>query len=229
MAYTPPGETREKIMSWVRERLARGEPPSVREVQAAFGFRSVESARAHLLALVAEGRLLKRGGARGYHLPGRSRRAHATAALASARIPLLGRVPAGGLTEAVAHADGWLDVAGRRAGDALFALRVEGESMRGVGILDGDVVVVRRQSTARSGEVVVAMVDDEATVKTLRRSRDGARVVLHPENDAYEPIVIDGGGTDSDASDRRVVILGKVVEVRRWLDRSSPPLEDEPR
>lgn len=217
MAYTPPGKTREKVMSWVRERLSRGEPPSVREVQVAFGFRSVESARAHLEALVAEGRLVKRSGrARGYRLPGGVRGAE------TARIPLLGRVPAGGLAEAVETCDGWLDVAGRRPGDGWFALTVVGESMRDAGILDGDVVVVRRQETARSGEIVVAMVDDEATVKVLRRPRTaGAPIILEPRNSdpEYEPIVVDRA--------REVVILGKVVEVRRWLDRA-PPLEDAP-
>lgn len=220
MAYTPPGRTREKIMSWVRERLQRGEAPSVREVQEAFGFRSVESARAQLEALVSEGRLAKRAGrSRAYRLPAGEGVAESMASPGRARIPLLGSVPAGGLAEAVEFCEGWLDVAGLRPGDALFALKVTGESMRDAGILDGDVVVVRRQPTARSGEIIVAMVDDEATVKVLRRPRrrDGA-VILEPRNPDYAPIVIKGGD---------VVILGKVIEVRRWLDRA-PPLEEGP-
>ena len=205
-------------MSWVRERLARGEPPSVREVQAAFGFRSVESARAQLEALVAEGRLVKRPGrARGYRLPARTDDLGRSEDVA--RIPLLGRVPAGGLAEAVEACDGWIDVAGRRPGDGLFALTVFGESMRDAGILDGDVVIVRRQETARSGELVVALVDDEATVKVLRRPRTaGSPVVLEPRNPDFEPIVVAANA---------VSILGKVLEVRRWLDRA-PPLEDAP-
>ncbi len=218
MAHTPPGETREKIMSWVRGRLSRGESPSVREVQAAFGFRSTESARAHLLALVAEGRLVKREGARGYRLPG-PRSSVSDSSQPRTRVALLGRVPAGGVTEAVESAEGWLDIAGHRPGDALFALRVEGESMRDAGILDGDVVVVRRQSTARSGDVVVAMIDGEATVKVLKRPRTGNQVILEPRNDAYDAMTVPAAS---------VVILGKVVEVRRWLD-GAPPLEDEPR
>ena len=98
----------------------------------------------------------------------------------------------------------------------MFALRVEGESMIGVGILPGDIVIVQRQSTAlpdeiRSGEIVVAMVDDEVTVKTLRRT--GRRVELHPENPRYKPIVLSG----PESRGRELRILGKVVEVRRYL------------
>ena len=81
--------------------------------------------------------------------------------------------------------------------------------MTGAGILPGDVVIVRVQPTARSGQIVVAMVGDEATVKTLRRT--GRRIELHPENEAYKPIL---------PKAREVRILGIVVEVRRYLERS---------
>ncbi|MCY4074195.1 MAG: transcriptional repressor LexA, partial [Acidobacteria bacterium] len=121
--------------------------------------------------------------------------------------PVLGRVPAGALDAAVEDPDGYLpvDARGAEAGD-LFALRVRGESMTGVGILPGDLVIVRRQPTARNGDLVVARVGDEATVKTFR-SR-GRRVELRPENPAFAPIVLDAGA---------VAILGKVIEVRRIL------------
>ena len=89
----------------------------------------------------------------------------------------------------------------------VFALRVRGESMTGAGIFPGDLVLVRRQDTARSGEIVVALVEDEATVKRLRIS--GRRVELHPENPAFEVIVPKPG---------ECKILGKVIEVRRTLD-----------
>ncbi len=120
-------------------------------------------------------------------------------------MPLLGRVPAGGLEEAIEDHEWSIPVEAKSA-DGLFALRVEGESMKGVGILDGDLVIVRAQPTARSGEIVVAMVGDEATVKTLRRI--GRRVELHPENPRFKPIV---------PRPHEVRILGRVIEVRRHL------------
>ncbi len=199
MGRTPPGETRESVRRFVAERLMRGEPPSVREVQRALGFRAVQTARAHLEALVREGRLSKRAGqARGYALPEGARGARL--------VPLLGRVPAGALRTAVEEHEGYVAVSGRGRDD-LFALRVRGESMLGAGILDGDIVIVRRQPAAESGDVVVALVGDEATVKRLRL-RSG-RIELHPENPAYAPIVAVPGA---------VRVLGKVVEVRRHLE-----------
>lgn len=209
MGRTPKGQTRERIYRFLRERLLAGQPPTVREVQRAFGFRSAQTAREHLEALVGEGRLDKRAGeARGYRLPaGRGRPALHW-------IPLVGRVQAGALTEAIEDPDGFVPLAPSgtsrpREGD--FALRVEGESMTGAGIFPGDVVVVRRQPTARSGEIVVARVGDEATVKRLRlRGKQGRRVELHPENPAFAPIVVG-------ESDEPVTVLGRVVEVRREL------------
>ena len=202
MGRTPTGETRRKVFEFVRDRLLAGDPPTVREVQEAFGFRAVQTARQHLERLVEDGRLVAdRHKARGYRLPGAGR------SLSTMLVPVLGRVPAGALEEAVEDPDGYLPVDARStaAGD-LFALRVRGESMIGVGILPGDLVIVRRQPSADNGDIVVARVENEATVKTLR-SR-GRRVELHPENPAFDPIVLDAGA---------VAILGKVVEVRRIL------------
>jgi repressor LexA len=201
MGRTPPGQTRERVFRHVREQLLAGSPPTVREVQRAFGFRSVETAREHLEALVREGRLSKqRGRARGYRLP-------AAAGPPTLLVPLLGRVAAGGLDAAVEDPEGYVAVRSRRAAGELFALRVRGESMTGAGILPGDVVIVRRQRTAGSGEIVVALVGDEATVKRLQLRRK--RVELHAENPAFEPIVPDP---------RELTLLGKVVEVHRRLD-----------
>jgi repressor LexA len=211
MAHTPPGNTRKKVLRYMRRRLEKGTPPSVREVQEAFGFRSVESARAHLEALVGEGSLVKRKGeARGYRLPGGILGGERE----WMRVPLVGRVQAGGWTEAVEGAEGCLVMPARSPDDdAYFALRVHGESMTGAGILPGDVVIVHRQGTARSGDVVVALLEDEATVKTLRLR--GQRVVLEPANPDFEPLMPDPAA---------LLILGKVVEVRRYLD--GVPLEE---
>lgn len=205
---TPPGETRDKIYEFMRDRLLDGKPPTVREVQARFGFKAVQSAQAHLEQLVAEGRLVKeygehKGRARGYALP-RGSVDHTPTSFA----PLLGHIQAGNLQAAIEDREGMVPVerGARRGSEKLFALRVRGESMTGIGILPDDLVIVRVQATADPGDVVVALVGDEATVKTLRTRR--GKVVLQPENPAFEPIVL--------APDE-VQIMGKVIEVRRSL------------
>ena len=128
-------------------------------------------------------------------------------------VPILGRVQAGALSLAVEDLEGYVPFHGHtreaRAADDLFALHVRGESMTGAGILPGDIVLVRRQPRAASGEIVVALVDDEATVKRLRLRNN--RVELHPENPVFEIIL-------PRPEDLR--ILGKVIEVRRHLGRS---------
>ncbi len=201
MAYSRPGQTRRRVFEFVRQRILQGIPPTTREVQDAFGFRAVQSARQHLEALVAEGKLVKNDGqARGYRLPDQP--------VASTLVPMLGQVQAGQLTTAIEYPDGYLPIEADRA-DGMFALRVRGESMLNAGILPGDTVLVRRQPSARPGDIVVAIVGDEATVKTYREV--GGRVELHPENDQYAPIVPVANG-------ERFEILGRVVEVRRRLD-----------
>jgi len=208
---TPPGETRESIYKFMRDRLLEGKPPTVREVQARFGFKAVQTAQAHLEQLVAEGRLVKeygemKGRARGYGLP-ESSVDHARPTVFA---PVLGHIQAGNLQAAIEDREGLVPVqrGRRRAGsEQLFALRVRGESMLEAGILPDDIVIVRAQQTADVGDIVVAMVGDEATVKTFRTRR--GKVVLQPENAAFEPIVLDP---------HEVKILGKVIEVRRYLD-----------
>ena len=205
MGRTPPGQTRGRIFQFVQDRVLGGLPPTVREVQAAFGFRSVQTAREHLEALVREGRLAKeKGKARGYRLPDRTGPAAPTRL-----VPLLGRVPAGSLDIAIEDREGYIPTQSHHAADELFGLRVRGESMTGAGILPGDIVVVRRQAVADAGDIVVARVGDEATVKRLRIRSHG--VELHPENPAFAPIIPDPA---------ELTLLGKVIEVRRYLERS---------
>ena len=111
MGRTPPGQTRERVFKLVRDRLLAGLPPTVREVQQAFGFRAVQTAREHLEALVEEGRLSKEGGkARGYRLP-ESEQAGPPTRL----VPLLGRVQAGVLNYAVEDLEGYVPVQSRRS------------------------------------------------------------------------------------------------------------------
>lgn len=196
---TPPGQTREKVYQFVRKRIIEELPPTVREVQVAFQFKAVQTARQHLERLVVEGRLVKaKGKSRGYRLPQEP---------GTLFIPLLGRVQAGGLRAAIEECEGYIPVQSRGSNE-LFGLRVQGESMTGAGILPGDIVVVRHQAEANSGDIVVALVGDDATVKKLRLRRN--KIELHPENPAFEPII---------PAPEECTILGKVVEVRRYLDR----------
>ena len=203
MGHTPTGQTRDKVFQFVRTRLLVGQPPTVREVQAAFGFKAVRTARQHLEQLVLEGRLnADRKKARGYRLPG------LMSATRAVLVPLLWRVTAGVLQESIEDPDGYISVDPQDGAETteLFALRVQGESMTGVGIFSGDVVLVRRQQTARDGDVVVALVEDEATIKTFKLN--GRQVELRPANPTFTSIVIDA---------EQVIVLGKVIEVRRTL------------
>ena len=197
---------RAKVFAFITERLRAGRSPTLREVQAAVGFRSTESARIHLDALVRLGKLIKEPGARGYHLPdtGEPRRTVVS-------VPVLGRVQAGALTTAVEDREGELLMVSHRENDELFALRVQGESMNGAGILPGDFVIVRRQAVAASGDIVVALVDEEATVKRLHVR--GKRMELRAENPAF-PAIVPAPGT--------MTLLGKVIEVRRFIESPAP-------
>lgn len=202
------GDTRRRVLEFVRNRLLEGSSPTVREVQAALGFRAVQSAQEHLDKLVAEGKLLRAGRiSRGYKLPELHQRRTSIRL-----VPIVGRVAAGSFSFAVEDLDGYVPLEATRLGklreDPFFALRVRGESMTGAGIFPGDVVLVRRQSNASSGDIVVALVGDEATVKTLRIDR--GRVSLHPHNPSFDVIRID--------PESELTILGKVVEVRRYLE-----------
>jgi len=203
---TPPGETREKIYSYMRDQLLAGTPPTVREVQQKFGFKAVQTAQAHLEQLVATGKLIRnKGRARGYSLPASSVDYVEPAIYA----PLLGHIQAGDLQAAIEDREGTVPVesrSSRRGSEQLFALRVRGESMTGAGILPDDIVIVRIQETANPGDIVVAMVGDEATVKTFRIRR--GRIVLMPENPDFTPIV---------PNPEECRILGKVIEVRRYI------------
>ncbi len=163
------------IMDYVNQFIQEnGYSPSVREIGAAVGLRSTASVSYHLQALQQKG-LLQSPNAKGV------KRALVTGARPG-QIPVVGVVTAGMPILAVENQEGTLPWS--EAG--CFALRVRGDSMVGAGILSGDLVVVRPQSTADDGQIVVARIGDEATVKRLRR-RNG-QIWLLPENDNYEPI-----------------------------------------
>lgn len=193
-----------QVLEYIRHQIAdHGGPPTRAEIAAAFGLRSANSAEQYLRILAEKGHLEVSGRARGIRLHERHREPRA----ATRRVPLVGRVAAGMPILAVENLDDHLDLATALFTPAPdFLLRVHGESMRDAGILDGDLLAVRRTPSAENGQIVVARLDDEATVKRYRR--DGHRVSLIPENSdpAYRTLVID-------LREQELVIEGLVLGV----------------
>jgi repressor LexA len=187
-----------------------GYPPTVREIGEAVGLASPSTVHAHLANLERAG-LLRRDPTkpRALELSGRTRRKTAAPAPAheALRLPLVGEIAAGSPLLAEDNIEDYVGVPDTLRGD--FLLRVKGDSMVKAGILDGDIVVVRRAQDARNGEIVVALAGedetaDEATVKTFYR--ESGRIRLQPENDELEPIYAP-----------HVTILGRVTGVFRTL------------
>ncbi|MBN2847727.1 MAG: transcriptional repressor LexA [Coriobacteriia bacterium] len=199
----------QQILDFIRAEIhRRGFPPSVREIGEAVGLSSSSTVHSHLAALEAKG-LLRRD-------PSKPRALEVLDYRDTERgidyenvqaVPLVGQVAAGQPILAAENIEATLPLPASFAGEETFILRVKGESMIEAGILDGDFVVVRQQQTASNGDIVVAMLDDEATVK--RFYREGARVRLQPENASMDPIYADG--------DTDFAILGKVVALFRRI------------
>ena len=180
----------ERIVEYVNQFVQEhGYAPSVREIGAAVGLRSTASVSYHIQALQAKGLLLSPGE--------KGRKRSIVANTRPGQIPVVGVVTAGVPILAVENQEGTMFWEGE---SGCFALRVRGDSMITAGILSGDKVVVRPQQTALDGQIVVARIGDEATVKRLQR-RDG-QVWLMPENDNYEPI---------DGSEAEIIGLVKAV------------------
>ena len=187
----------QKIYEFLVEMAKENMTPSVREIGAAVGLRSTSSVQANIDALEAAGYIQR---------PPMLKRCIKIVGQAEniTHVPVLGTVTAGQPILAVEEIEGYLPFSMPGASDKeLFALKVKGESMLWAGILDGDIVIVERTPTARNGEMVVALVEDSATVKTFYKENGHFR--LQPENDAYEPIIVD-----------EVVILGKVIASYRY-------------
>jgi len=188
---------RERVYHYIVERIEAGFTPSVREICNDLRIKSTSTVHCDLQALAEKGLILiAQGLNRAIQLPGKK----------SASVPLVGAVSAGLPVLALENIESYLPVrADIIRGREVFALRVKGESMLGAAILPDDIVVVERTATARNGQIVVAMVDDEATVKTYYKENGSHR--LQPENDAFQPMIFD-----------EVQILGKVISVYRYLE-----------
>jgi repressor LexA len=199
------------ILDFIQDTVAKqGYPPTVREIGEGIGLRSSSTVHAHLGKLEEKG-YIRRDPTKPRAIeiiapPSSPALPPQIQTAATVTVPVLGRVAAGLPILAEENIEDYINVPTDfvKQGASQFCLRVKGDSMSEAGILDGDMVLVRQQNSAENGEIIVAMLGDEATVKRFYRLKD--KVKLQPENPHYEPIY-----------SRDVVILGKVIAVFRLL------------
>lgn len=186
--------SQQKILDYLEKVTRNGVPPTVREICAATGLKSTSTVHAHLKTLENLGYITRDHGHRSIKMAGSE---------VTAYVPLLGNVTAGLPILAVEEVQGYIPFSEeKRAGRELFALNIVGESMRDAGILDGDIVICEKSSYAENGDIVVALIEDEATVKSFYKENGYFR--LQPHNPDFEPIIVDN-----------LEILGKVISLVR--------------
>jgi len=194
-----------KILEFIKQEIRKkGYPPAVREIGEAVGLLSSSTVHGHLQTLEDKG-YIRRDPTKPRAIEILDSSSDILNAKKVVHIPVVGRVTAGQPILAVENIEGTFPLpADLVRQDNVFMLKVQGESMIGAGILDGDFIIVRQQNEARNGEIVVALIGDEATVKRFFKERTLIR--LQPENSSMEPIY-----------SQDVSILGKVVGVFRTL------------
>jgi repressor LexA len=191
----PLTNTQQKVFDYIKECCDNDRVPSVREICQATGLKSTSTVHLHLKTLEERG-LIQRD-------KGLNRCIRITGIEKSSQVPVLGRVTAGLPALAVEDIEGYVPVNKSFVrGRELFALRIDGESMINAGILNGDIVIVHRTPVAENGDIVIALMDDEATCK--RFYKEDGHYRLQPENDNFEPIIVD-----------EVMLLGKVISLIR--------------
>lgn len=202
MSSTNLNAQEQRVLDYIKEQIRdTGYPPSVREICAALGFKSTSSAHQYISRLADKGYISKKDL--------KTRAIRVVGAESTIAIPIVGKVAAGEPILAQENVEDYLSIGESFfTQDALkndnFILRVQGESMINAGINDGDYIIVTKQETARNGQIVVAMIEGEATVKTFYKESNYIR--LQPENDTMEPIIV-----------KDVQILGKVVGLVRKM------------
>lgn len=199
------GAKQQEILTYIQNSIKqRGYPPSVREIGDAVGLKSPSTVHAHLNKLEQTGAIRRESDKnRAIDIVGASSLRN----VSMVSVPLIGRVTAGQPILAVENIEDTYPLPSDLVGhdENVFMLKVQGESMIQAGILDGDYIIVRDQSTARNGDIIVALVDEEeATVK--RFFHENSRIRLQPENDSMDPIY-----------STNVAVLGKVVGVFRRM------------
>ncbi len=171
-----------QVLDLIKQYIAdTGYPPTRADIARELGFKSPNAAEEHLKALARKGAIeMIPGTSRGIRLPD------------DGGLPVVGRVAAGSPILATEHIEDRVELpAGFFQPRADFLLRVHGDSMKDVGILDGDLLAVHKTPEAANGQIVVARIDDEVTVKRFQRTRARSKVLLLPENEDYEPIEVD--------------------------------------
>jgi repressor LexA len=197
--------TQERVYLFITEwKTSEGYPPTVREIAEGLGYKSLNNVRQHLKLIEKKGFLKISGGkARGIDVTRQFGRISDGNGI---DVPLVGRVAAGAPVLAEENIEGTVTLDRTLfKGDGLFTLRVRGESMQDIGVFDGDIAVVKQQQSATNGEVVVAIVEGEATLKRFFKKNDN--IVLHAENPNFNDIVI--------TSPKNVFIAGRLVGVIR--------------
>jgi repressor LexA len=182
-------ETQAAVYNYIVEYISENAySPSIRDICVGVGLKSTSTVHNHLRRLSEEGLIQFHEGKR------RTIRVPALEDVDSQEIPLVGTVTAGKPVLATENIERMLPLPVNvwSATDELFALRVKGDSMADAAILDGDIVIVEKRTSAEHGEIVVALLDDEATVKSLKRDQHGT-YYLHPENELYEDIPLNDG------------------------------------
>jgi len=182
-----------KVLRFIVGRIHENVPPTIREIAQYMGFSSTGTVRDYLSALEKKGYLKRTNNlARSMELLRDTLR----------KIPILGSIPAGGPDLVYENIEGYIELDDLLSGQAdLFALKVKGDSMIEAGILDGDIAILRKQSTAYKGEIVAALIDNEATLKRLKYTKDTA--YLEAANKNYPPIFED------------FAIIGKLITIVR--------------
>jgi len=172
-----------EILNLIKKHLDEtGYPPTRAEIAEALGFKSANAAEEHLRALAKKGAIeMIPGASRGIRLPDQH-----------SGIPIIGRVAAGNPILAEAHIEDYCEIPARFFHPRVdFFLQVRGMSMKDVGILDGDLLAVHKTDQANNGDIIVARIDDEVTVKRLRKGRNKYQLELLPENEDFKPIEVD--------------------------------------
>ncbi len=199
-------EKQKRILDFVNNEVReKGYPPSVREICKAVGFKSTSSVHRHLEKLQELG-LLEKGPSKPRALKLKTSGSPENPPLAKelVNVPLIGKIAAGQPILAEENIMDTFPLPVEYTGNStVFMLEVKGESMINAGILDGDLVLVRKQSTAENGDIVAALIGDEATIKTFYKEEDHIR--LQPENDFMEPIIVKDD----------ILIMGKVIGLFR--------------
>lgn len=192
----------ERVLDYIKEQIrVTGYPPSVREICAALGFKSTSSAHQYISRLADKGYISKKDL--------KTRAIRVVGSESTIALPIVGKVAAGEPILAQENIEDYFSIGESFFNtDSLkndnFVLKVQGESMINAGINDGDYIIVSKQDTARNGQIVVAMIDGEATVKTFYKENGHFR--LQPENDTMEPIIVNN-----------LQIVGKVVGLFRKI------------